>query len=86
MLDIFTQEGLISFDDVSNFHQLQFDTDKSPFIFNVIPKCGKSDYLVVFLKCMKDSFDDAGQAHEEIVEKLETDYKAALSNPPPGKR
>lgn len=43
-------------------------------IITHVPECGKDDYLDKFIECLRDSEADAGDAHSELAETLQTAY------------
>ena len=41
--------------------------------------CGHDDYLVKFIWCLRSSAADAGDAHNELADLLESEYKDMLT-------
>ena len=36
-----------------------------------LPRCGKPDYIHKFIQCLRESSDDAGDAHSELADVLQ---------------
>ena len=37
----------------------------------IIPNCGHRDFLTRFIRCLRDSVHDAGEAHEQLADTLQ---------------
>ena len=56
-----------------------FDYQKIDLLVTAVPMCGHDDYLVKFVWCLRSSAADAGDAHNELADLLESEYKDMLT-------
>ena len=40
-----------------------------------LPRCGQPDYIHKFIQCLRESSDDAGDAHSELADVLQEDME-----------
>ena len=50
-------------------------------IITHLPKCGKEDYLMEFIKCLRESEEGTGSAHLELAQSLDDAYTTKLKEP-----
>ena len=56
------------------------EVEKLDIIIDSVPRSGHPDYVLKFSKCLRDSSQEAGQAHEELAVLLETAYNKHIEN------
>ena len=69
------QAEIVPRDSQEAYIDLRTEVDKRNCIIDSIPKCEQYDYLLRFIECLKNTYGEAGKAHEDLVKLLEEDYK-----------
>ncbi len=57
-----------------------FEYQKIDLLVSAVPLRGHDDYLVKFIKCLRSSADDAGNAHCELADHLERELSEMLTS------
>ncbi|XP_064389665.1 uncharacterized protein LOC135337626 isoform X2 [Halichondria panicea] len=73
--DFLVQAKIVPQDAQEAYVDLQTEVDKRNRIIDSIPKCEQYDYLLRFIECLKNTYKEAGKAHEDLVKLLEGDYE-----------
>ena len=56
------------------------EVKKLDIIIGSVPRSGHPDYVLKFIKCLRDSSQEAGQAHEQLADLLEVAYNKHKEN------
>ena len=78
---LLVQANIVPRDAQEAYVDITIKPDKRNLIIDSIPKCEQDDYLVRFIECLKNTYEEAGPAHEELVKLLERDYEAMKIDP-----
>ena len=90
ILPLLNQDGLIPHEEyceLLNIPQTDTNHDRIDRLFAIIPSCGRDDFLMLLIRCLRESaHDEAGVAHEELADSLQQaldSYVPELSDSPP---
>lgn len=75
------QESLISDEDQLRYSDPKTtQVKKRDIIIQSVPRSGQPGYVLKFIKCLRDSSEEAGQAHEQLADSMEADYNKHKGN------
>lgn len=62
------------------YKDLQEEYKKLDLIVRSVPRCGKDDYLVKFIACLRKSSDEEGgmKSHVELADSMEAEYQSLM--------
>ena len=75
------QEGLMGGDRTNEkYTDLLENYKKLDLIVRSVPKCGKDDYLVRFIACLRNSSEEDGGmgSHVELADSMEAEYRSLM--------
>ncbi len=55
-----------------------FDYQRKDLLVSAIPQCDHDNYLNKFIGCLRNSVEEAGDAHRELADQLEEDFQEML--------